>query len=139
MPGSTVRVRSTIVPWERPILAEAVEQLLQLRNAPDVAGRGDLRRVLVVLPGRRAGRVLLRDLLAAAETLQERGLVPPRITTPAAMGSVVLGRACGIAFAEPEDALLSAVTTVAGATPEQRRQLAGDLFADEASVDEPLL
>ena len=139
MPGSTVRVRSTIVQWERPILAEAVEQLLQLRNAPDVAGRGDLRRVLVVLPGRRAGRVLLRDLLAAAETLQERGLVPPRITTPAAMGSVVLGRACGIAFAEPEDALLSAVTTVAGATPEQRRQLAGDLFADEASVDEPLL
>ncbi len=142
MPGSTVEVRCTVVPWERPILAEALEQLLGVRTqAPSWsgAGAGDLRRVLVVLPGRRAGRVLLRDLLAAARDLGEPGLVPPRITTPASVGEAVLGPACGIAFAGAEDVLLTAVAAVADAEPEQRRRLAGDLFAESSVIDAPTL
>ncbi|MHC4808884.1 MAG: PD-(D/E)XK nuclease family protein [Planctomycetota bacterium] len=133
-----------MIPWERPILAEAVDVLLHLQDAlvPGTPGAAvgdvapaDLRRVLVVLPGGRAGRVLLRDLLAAGEAIGRPGIVPPRITTPASVGSAVLGPASGIVFAAPDDVLLTAVAAVANAEPELRGRLAGDLFTESAGLD----
>ncbi len=63
--------------WERPLLESAVTWL-----AEKYSGRGDfdLSNVIVVVPGRRAGRRLLEMLVLRAETDRLR-LTPPRIET----------------------------------------------------------
>ena len=63
--------------WERPLLESALEWLAQ-----KFSGRGelDLSGVIVVVPGRRAGRRLLELLVMWAEREGQR-LTPPRIET----------------------------------------------------------
>ncbi|MCA9693998.1 MAG: hypothetical protein KC636_30710, partial [Myxococcales bacterium] len=53
-----------------------------------VAGRCDLRQVRCVLPGARAGRLLLRELVARCSARKIR-LVPPRTLTPGTMVDVL--------------------------------------------------
>ncbi len=57
----------------------------------DVLGEVDLSRVLVVVPGGRAGRQFLLALVAEAE---DRGIrfVPPRTTTPSELVFAMRGR-----------------------------------------------
>jgi hypothetical protein len=63
--------------WERPALWSAAEWLLA---RPGGAGNGDLGQLIVVVPGRRAGRRLLEILVHEAER-HELALIPPRIVT----------------------------------------------------------
>ncbi len=73
----TTSIAREFLGWERPLLESAVEWL-----ARKSAGRGelDLSGVIVVTPGRRAGRRLLELLVMSAEREGQR-LTPPRIET----------------------------------------------------------
>ena len=77
--------------WDVPCLPQAAAWLIDRFAARDdvEAGACDLRRVLCVLPGSRAGRLLLSELLRICK---ERGLrlVPPRVLTPGAMIDALL-------------------------------------------------
>ncbi|HVP72123.1 MAG TPA: hypothetical protein VMS30_00195, partial [Phycisphaerales bacterium] len=72
--------------WSAPCLPQAAAWLIDRLAARDdgEAGACDLRQVMCVLPGSRAGRLLLSELLRICK---ERGLrlIPPRILTPGAM------------------------------------------------------
>ena len=61
-----------------------------LESAPPSAGGGpfDLRELIVLIPGRQAGRRLRRVLVQQADALG-RGLLPPRISTPGHLESLV--------------------------------------------------
>ncbi len=73
----TTSIAREFLGWERPLLESAVEWL-----ARKYAGRGelDLSGVIVVSPGRRAGRRLLELMVLRAESDHQR-LTPPRIET----------------------------------------------------------
>ncbi len=77
----TTSITSEFLGWKRPLLESAAEWLAQ-----KYAGRGefDLSRVIVVVPGRRAGRRLLEWLVLRAERDGQR-LTPPRIETLGAL------------------------------------------------------
>lgn len=72
--------------WQAPMLPAAAAWLAQ-RHAAD--GRLDLRHVKCVLPGARAGRLLLRTLIAHCQKSGLR-LIPPQVMTPGAMVDVVM-------------------------------------------------
>ena len=63
--------------WKRPALAAAVDWLIERFSA---AGQLDLQKVVLALPGGRAGRRLLEILVAEAERRQLQ-LCPPRMVT----------------------------------------------------------
>ena len=82
--GSITCVERVFLDWSSPLIEQAARWLLEHR-----AGSGggfdsnciDLRAELCVVPGSRAGRLLLEDLLRQCET-NDRTLLPPRIATP---------------------------------------------------------
>lgn len=82
-------IRRTWFDWSKPLLPQAAGWLLDEADAP-----GELGDWLVVTPGARAGRLLLRALL---ERSRERSipLAPPRVITPSALAEAGLrhGRA----------------------------------------------
>jgi hypothetical protein len=85
LPGVIQRVW---LDWNMPCLPAAAKWLIAHTAGGDTA---DLREWVFVLPGRRAGRVLLGYLVEAA-TQAARRLVPPRhIVTPGPMVDVLLG------------------------------------------------
>ena len=63
---------TTPLPWKAPVLASAAAWLMQQYPG------GNLSKVIVVLPARRAGRRLEELLLEACEQ-QSLPLVPPRV------------------------------------------------------------
>ena len=63
--------------WERPALPSAVDWLIGQYGSGQLV---DMDRVIVVVPGSRAGRRLREILLARVEEL-ELAYFPPRITT----------------------------------------------------------
>ena len=73
----TTSIAREFLGWERPLLESAVEWL-----ARKYAGHGelDLSRVVVVVPGRRAGRRLLELLVLRVESEHQR-LTPPHVET----------------------------------------------------------
>src|SRR5688500_8834205 len=87
--------------WTGPALPAAAAWLIDraLEDDPSAA-RGsawcDLQSAVCVLPGRRAGRILLAQLL---EQCRSRGLeiVPPTVLTPGALIDFVLSPAGAIA------------------------------------------
>lgn len=84
----------------------------------------DLRHVLVVLPGARAGRLLRRSLatIAAARTLE---LLPPTITTPGVMMGLILPRVHeGLVAASPAQQLMSWLAGLARMSAEDRSLIA---------------
>ena len=70
-------IKRLFLDWQRPALAAAVDYLVQ-RFAS--AGKLNLEKVVLALPGGRAGRRLLEILVAEAET-RHLQLRPPRIVT----------------------------------------------------------
>ncbi|MBC7817759.1 MAG: PD-(D/E)XK nuclease family protein, partial [Planctomycetaceae bacterium] len=74
MPTSIIR---EFLGWEQPLLPSAVEWLTRKYAAQDELNLGE---VIVVVPGRRAGRRLLELLVQQAENKRLR-LTPPRIET----------------------------------------------------------
>lgn len=72
----------TFIDWTAPLLPEAARRVIARGDVRQ--GAIDLRRWMLILPGRRAGRLMLSFLLEEAE---RRGvaLVPPRIATPGTM------------------------------------------------------
>ena len=82
MPSGVERV---FLGWDRPALYGAVNQLVQRRLDGD---KLDLSRVLVVVPGRRAGRRLQELLALECAGRPGRGpwtLLPPRVVTPSGL------------------------------------------------------
>jgi hypothetical protein len=63
--------------WKQPVLRSAAEFLLAQQPKP---GTADLRQVIVVIPGRRAGRRLL-EILVQEAARQKLTLLPPEIIT----------------------------------------------------------
>lgn len=82
--------RLHLLPWDRPLLARAVDWLAQ-----DWAGAGplDLTGLLVVVPTRQSGR-RLREALAARAALHQQAVFPPRVVLPETLAT--LGAAPGI-------------------------------------------
>jgi hypothetical protein len=119
------------VPWDEPILAAAIDLLLDLVADADAP---DLRDVLVVLPGRRAGRLLLRDLIAAAAAKNLSAFVPPAIATPAVLASLVNAEGAPTAPATSTEVELVAAAAVRDASDEDRSMLAGELDVDAAAL-----
>lgn len=94
-------VRRVFLDWSQPLIRMAAEWLIENRARLSAGGgdgeeiRGgagggglgfdnncvDLRPVLCVLPGRRAGRLLLEELLRLCDE-SDRALLPPTMTTP---------------------------------------------------------
>ncbi len=72
--------------WHQPLLPAAAAWLVQRHAA---AGRCDLRAVKCVLPGGRAGRLLLRTLIATCSERKLR-LIPPQVMTPGSMVDVIM-------------------------------------------------
>jgi hypothetical protein len=67
--------------WQRPLLPAAAAWLVARHRD---GSRCDMRRVRCVLPGTRAGKLLLRTLLTQCAEADVR-LVPPQMLTPGAM------------------------------------------------------
>ncbi|MGE4195698.1 MAG: PD-(D/E)XK nuclease family protein [Phycisphaerales bacterium] len=86
------RLKRTFLGWDRPLLALLRDHLLHHYVAQPCShfapGVVDLSSCVVVLPGRRAGRRLIELLLGSCPG---GGLLPPRITTPENLWSVVGG------------------------------------------------
>ncbi|MCB9566634.1 MAG: PD-(D/E)XK nuclease family protein [Myxococcales bacterium] len=72
--------------WQKPLLPAAAAWLVQGRAAD---GRCDLRNVRCVLPGARAGRLLLRTLINLCNDAKIR-LIPPQVMTPGSMVDVIV-------------------------------------------------
>jgi len=72
--------------WQRPLLPAAADWLVSRHVVDD---RCDLRTVRCVLPGGRAGRLLLRTLIAACNRQKIR-LIPPQVMTPGSMVDVIM-------------------------------------------------
>jgi RecB family exonuclease len=75
------------IDWSLPFLPEVARYVIGARG-DDARREIDLSRVLMVTPGSRAGRILLYELIAAAEA-RGRPLVPPRIITPGGLAEVL--------------------------------------------------
>ena len=74
-------VRRHFLPWDRPLLPQAVEYLAGNWNGD---GPLDLGNLLVVVPTRQAGR-RLREALAAHAATRGRAVFSPRVLTPDAL------------------------------------------------------
>jgi len=74
-------IQRVFIDWNQPALAAAADYLLDRYNAPGIA---DLGGVIVVLPGRRAGRRLL-ELIVDRAAERKLLLTPPVIETVGAL------------------------------------------------------
>jgi len=93
--------------WKRPLLKAAADWLLDWpTQAGCEDGRCDLSQVLGVVSGRRAGRILLTNLLRGA---QERAisLIPPVVVTPGLLVERLLLHQSGEAVANPAESQLA--------------------------------
>ena len=81
MVSPPVNVRRHFLPWDRPLLPQAVAWL-----AGSWAGGGplDLSHILVVVPTRQSGR-RLREALAAHAATRGQAVFPPRVIPPEAL------------------------------------------------------
>src|SRR5881394_2921503 len=90
-------LRRVWLDWSRPCLPAAAEWLIGDRQEPQSPNLQatndretcDLRNTICVLPGKRAGRVLLAQLIERCEAGSLR-LIPPEILTPGAMLDALL-------------------------------------------------
>ncbi|MDX2017864.1 MAG: PD-(D/E)XK nuclease family protein [Planctomycetota bacterium] len=78
--------------WDAPPLPAAAQALVELGLEYSPRGELDLARTLIVLPGSRASRLLLAELVRLAD---ERGLLlsAPRLLTPGPLQDALLGLA----------------------------------------------
>ncbi len=106
--------------WDRPALHEAADRLAAWSSRPDEL---DLSRVAVVLPGARAGRVLL-SVLTRRAAASPMPFCPPAIATPGEIPEIVLGSNSRVAGAAAT--LMAWVTALQGLAPETFRALAGN-------------
>src|SRR5688572_18718517 len=119
--------------WNKPCLAEATERLIERGVKPGVNARAhecnqgqvgartcDLQRMICVLPGRRAGRLLLAQLAAkcAERKLQ---LIPPTVLTPGSMVDHAL--AADAPVANEVEICLAWMAALRAAAPNQLRAL----------------
>ena len=77
----TTSITRVFLGWDRPLLVTAAEWLARRYGSADELNLGG---VVVVVPGRRAGRRLLELLVLRAESSSRR-LTPPRIETLGAL------------------------------------------------------
>lgn len=105
------------------MLKLAADRLLDLAIQDTELGPLDLRDWLVILPGSRAGRSLLRQL---DQSSQQRGtsLLPPRIETPGQLESLLVRQQQP--RISPTEERLSWLLTLQAATAEQKKQLGLD-------------
>lgn len=93
----TPRLRTEFLGWDGPALPAAASRLLDARHlggpepGDDRADPGDLSRVIVAVPGKRAARGLL-GYLARAASQRNIPLVPPTPITPGELPATLLGR-----------------------------------------------
>ena len=73
--------------WQRPLLPSAADWLIERGQRHTLI---DLDPIVVVVPGRRAGRRLLETLAERALERGSAGLVPPRIVTPGQLVEVLV-------------------------------------------------
>ncbi len=106
--------------WDRPALDVAAERLVAWSSRPDEL---DLSRVAVVLPGARAGRLLL-SLLTRRAMSSPMPLCPPTVATPGEIPELTLGSNPRVAG--DVATLMAWVTALKGLSPETFRALAGD-------------
>ncbi|HVS63739.1 MAG TPA: PD-(D/E)XK nuclease family protein [Thermoanaerobaculia bacterium] len=83
MPRS-LEITRVFLGWDEPLLPRASDWLLG--RSASRSGPADLERLLVITPGRRAGRRLLEHLLASSTG---GGLIPPVIATPGALAELL--------------------------------------------------
>lgn len=99
MPSPPANVRRHFLPWDRPLLAQAVEWLAA---GWDGGGPLDLSRLLVVVPTRQSGR-RLREALAEFAAGKNQAVFPPRVVSP----DVLIGEGVGAGVATRLDSLLA--------------------------------
>ena len=80
-------IRREWLDWSGPALPLAARWLIEHARSGE-AGLCDLSKVICVLPGQRAGRLLLAQLLEHCQTTRLR-LVPPQIHTPGQMVDIL--------------------------------------------------
>ncbi len=73
-------IRRIFFDWDQPALRGAADYLWSRYGTAGTAGTLDLERLIVAVPGGRAGRRLLEELVRLSER-QSAALVPPRIVT----------------------------------------------------------
>ena len=117
--------------WDEPCLPQAAERIVDRFADATLAGECDLRTVLCVLPGSRAGRLLLVELM---RTCAARGLrlLPPRVLTPGAMVDEVLAKAgAADAIASDHESHLAWMHGLRSANREDLRALLPEPPADD--------
>src|SRR5437879_3992971 len=76
-PSMSSTIQREFLGWDRPALSEAVLRIAaRYRHGPDL----DLGKVVVVVPGQRAGR-RLQELLAYLAEDEKLRLTPPEVVT----------------------------------------------------------
>ncbi len=75
----STRINRVFVDWSRPLLSAAATWIVQ--SAESHAPVVDLQRYCCIVPGRRAGRLLLGALLRCCQA-QNKALLPPTVCTP---------------------------------------------------------
>lgn len=89
MVSAPANVRRHFLPWDRPLLPQAVAWL---SSGWEGKGPLDLSRSLVVVPTRQSGR-RLREALAIHAATKNQAVFPPRVLTPEALISLNSGEA----------------------------------------------
>ncbi|OUU23717.1 MAG: hypothetical protein CBC13_04695 [Planctomycetia bacterium TMED53] len=107
----------------QPILGEIADRLLGLATRPSAGGPLDLRDYLVILPGRRACRLLLRELSTRCHS-SSQSLIPPQIETPGQIASILAEGP--LPFVSPAEERLSWLLTLQQATSTEREYLGLD-------------
>ena len=113
--ASPVNVRRHFLPWDQPLLPQAVRLL-----AGDWTGEQplDLSHLLVVVPTKQAGR-RLREALAAFAAKRQQAVFPPRVVTP----DRLLGESEGQKVASPLESLLAWADVLADLDLENCREV----------------
>jgi len=92
-PGANIE--RAFLDWSAPMIPQAARWLIEHGPEPTDPALPDcidLRRTICVLPGRRAGRLLL-EALARHARQSDRALLPPTITTPGSAVDILLDSA----------------------------------------------
>jgi len=107
----------------QPVLRATSDRLLDLAAQNSADGPLDLREYLVVLPGSRACRLLIRQLSEQSHT-RNAGVLPPEIITPGQLETVLAqGKLPLVTQAEER---LSWLLALQGATSAEKQQLGMD-------------
>ncbi|MEM7227692.1 MAG: PD-(D/E)XK nuclease family protein [Planctomycetota bacterium] len=115
--------RCVALPWDAALLPQAAAWISSTCRVD--GPMCDLRHVTVVLPGRRAGRNLLAQLLSTSDDV----LIPPTVTTP---GSLMWDDIdTDLPMATPDDVRLAWLATMREASLDDRQSIAGCLADDD--------